>query len=253
MKTNIDSYLIPSGISYLLNSARQKLSKFRKQPILIAIDGHSSSGKSTLAKDLASLLAYRHLDSGAMYRAVTLYFLKADIDISDDRAVESALRHIQLDFVIGNGSNIIRLNDVIVEEEIRSKDVNALVSEVSAISAIRRFLVNRQRQIGEAKGIVMDGRDIGTVVFPKAEMKYFVTASLDIRVSRRLAELKGRGIQATEDEVRQNLIKRDHIDSTRSDSPLRMAGDAVMLDTSEMDRETQLYKALEALMARTEL
>jgi CMP/dCMP kinase len=213
-------------------------------PIIIAIDGHSSCGKSTLAKGLAQRLDYAYGDSGAMYRAVTLYFLNQMINYHDDAAVAAALQHIQIHFERLDGQNTTFLNGQNVERDIRSMRVSEHVSPVSTIPAVRRALVQQQQVMGQRRGIVMDGRDIGTVVFPDAELKIFLTADPDVRTSRRHLELAAKGIDADWDEIRQNLLDRDRIDSTRFDSPLRQAPDAVVIDNTFLSEEQQLEKAL---------
>lgn len=219
--------------------------------IIIAIDGHSSCGKSTLAKGLAKALHYAYLDTGAMYRAVTLYFMDHGVDYSDPNAVEAALPKIEIHFERVDGKNHTFLNGEDVERRIREMRVSEQVSPVSAISAVRRAMVAQQKAMGRRRGIVADGRDIGTVVFPDAELKIFLTADVDVRTSRRHLELAAKGIDADWDEIRQNLIERDRIDSTRADSPLRQADDAVVIDNTLLSEEEQLNKALE--LARTRL
>jgi cytidylate kinase len=201
----------------------------------IAIDGYSACGKSTLAKVMARQLGYRFIDTGAMYRMVTLYFLRENVDIDNGRAVAGALEGLRVDFV--PGSNHALLNGEDVEAEIREPAVTGYVSPVAAISAVRRWVVPQQREMGKAGGIVMDGRDIGTVVFPDADLKLFVTASIDVRTDRRLAEMTAKGVATTRAEVAANLAQRDHIDSTRADSPLRQADDAIVLDNSGLSLE----------------
>ncbi|MCB0654012.1 MAG: (d)CMP kinase [Saprospiraceae bacterium] len=213
------------------------------QKIIIAIDGHSSCGKTTLSKELAMKLGYTYISSGAMYRAITLYFIQHGIDINNPEAVEKALKHITIQFDTSGQENRTLLNGTDVEDEIKEMYVSQKVSPVSAISAVRRFLVLQQRAIGAAKGIVMDGRDIGTVVFPDAELKIFLTASVEERVRRRFEELKMKGIEASPESVRENLISRDHIDSTREDSPLKKADDAIVIDNTFLTPEEQLDKA----------
>ncbi|WP_020569367.1 (d)CMP kinase [Neolewinella persica] len=198
----------------------------------IAIDGYSACGKSTLAKAMARQLGYRFIDTGAMYRMVTLYFLRENIDIDNAGAVAGALEGLRVDFV--PGSNHALLNGEDVEMEIREPAVSGFVSPVAAISAVRRWVVPQQREMGKTGGIVMDGRDIGTVVFPDADLKLFVTASIDVRTDRRLAEMMAKGVATTRAEVAANLAQRDHIDSTRADSPLRQAEDAILLDNSNL-------------------
>lgn len=213
--------------------------------IVVAIDGHSSCGKSTLAKDLAAKLGYAYVDSGAMYRAVTLFFLENDIDIKDAKAVDEALTQIKIHFERINNANHTFLNGEDVEKEIRTMRVSEFVSPVSTISAVRKFLVKQQQALGEQKGIVMDGRDIGTVVFPKAELKIFLTSNIEERTRRRYEELIAKGIKEDLQLVQKNLEERDHIDSTRADSPLTQAKGAILLDNTFLSREDQLNVALE--------
>lgn len=202
---------------------------------IIAIDGYSACGKSTLAKAMAKRLGYRFIDTGAMYRMITLHFLRENVDIENTGAVAGALEGLTVDFVPGNNDAL--LNGENVETEIRSGAVSGMVSPVATISAVRRWIVPQQREMGKTGGIVMDGRDIGTVVFPDADLKLFVTASMDVRTDRRLAELEAKGINITRREVAANLATRDHIDSSRADSPLRQAEDAVVLDNSNLSLE----------------
>ena len=220
------------------------LSFFKKRKIIIAIDGHSSCGKSTLAKDVAKSLKYIYVDSGAMYRAVTLYFIRNEIDYTDDAQVESALTKVNITFKNKRDKNLCYINGKKVEDEIRTTEVSDQVSEVAAISRVRSFLVAMQQEYGKNKGLVMDGRDISTVVFPDAELKLFVTADLGIRTQRRFLELKNKGYNVTSEEVRKNLAKRDHIDSTRDDSPLIQAADAIVLDNSNLTTKEQLKAVL---------
>jgi cytidylate kinase len=217
----------------------------RSNNITIAVDGFAACGKSTLAKSLAKALGYIYIDSGAMYRAVTLYFLNHNIEIEDANMVADALTKIKIDFKNIEGGNHTFLNGKDVENEIREMRVSNYVSPVSTISAVRRFLVACQKEMGTQKGIVMDGRDIGTVVFPDAELKLFMTASADVRTKRRLLELQSKGVQEFNYEaVQKNLLDRDHIDSTRADSPLRQAEDAIVIDNSELNAQEQLALAL---------
>lgn len=208
--------------------------------INIAIDGHSACGKSTTAKAVASALQYIYVDTGAMYRAVTLYMIEHKTDLTDVEAVEQILPDIQISFTRANGQMRTILNGTDVEEQIRRPEVAARVSEVSAISAVRRKLVSLQQQMGKDKGVVMDGRDIGTVVFPDAELKIFMTARPDVRSVRRQAELLQKGINEPLESVKENLLQRDEMDSSREDSPLRQANDAVVLDTSDTSPEEQV-------------
>ncbi|MFT6334217.1 MAG: cytidylate kinase [Saprospiraceae bacterium] len=210
----------------------------------IAIDGYSSCGKSTMAKALAKELSYIYVDSGAMYRAVTYYFLKHDVALSNETEVKNALRKINVDFVYIDGKNTCILNEENVEIEIRSMRISNNVSEVAAIGAVREQLVRLQRSIASSKPIVMDGRDIGTVVFPKADIKFFITADKDVRTKRRYQELIAAGKEVTIREVEQNLEHRDHIDTTREISPLRKAEDAIEIDNTYLTREEQLVLAI---------
>ena len=214
--------------------------------INIAIDGHSSCGKGTLARHLAQQLGYVMIDSGAMYRAVTLAALRAGADITSEKEIEALLPGLQIGFEINpdNGRSEVLLNGVNEEKSIRTMEVAAAVSPVSKHSAVRRFLVDMQRQMGRDKGVVMDGRDIGTVVFPDAELKIFMTASPEIRAGRRFRELQQTGVVTTLDEVLENLNSRDQQDSSRADSPLRMAEDARLLDNSSLGIEEQAGIAL---------
>jgi cytidylate kinase len=215
--------------------------------IVIAIDGWSSCGKSTMARQLARKLNYIFIDSGAMYRAITLYFLRNEVDTKDEAQIENALLNINLSFELNShtGNNEIWLNDENVDALIREIKVAEKVSEVAALRQVREFAVAQQRAIGQAKGIVMDGRDIGSVVFPDAELKIFMTADPEIRVQRRLKELQVKNPGITIDEVRTNLASRDHIDSTRAISPLRKPEDALVLDNSFLSPEQQLELALQ--------
>ncbi|NJC26052.1 (d)CMP kinase [Neolewinella antarctica] len=199
----------------------------------IAIDGYSACGKSTLAKAMAKQLGYRYIDTGAMYRMVTLFFQRQSVDIEDEGAVAGALSGLEVDFV--PGSNDALLNGENVEAEIRTLTVSRFVSPVAAIPAVRRAMVAQQRRMGADGSVVMDGRDIGTVVFPEADLKLFVTADLTIRTDRRLAELGASGKAPDRAAVAENLTERDRIDSTRADSPLKQAEDAIVLDNSALD------------------
>jgi len=210
--------------------------------IIITIDGYSSCGKSTVAKQLARKLDYVYIDSGAMYRAITLYFLQNRVDWASTPAVEEALKNIHLEFVSNphTGTADMYLNDENVEHLIREMLVAEKVSEVAAIKEVREFAVAQQVKMGARKGIVMDGRDIGTVVFPHAELKIFMTADITIRVQRRFKELYEKNPNITLDEVKQNLELRDYIDANREISPLRKAEDAIILDNSHLTMEEQL-------------
>jgi CMP/dCMP kinase len=214
--------------------------------IIITIDGWSSCGKSTLAKQLAKKLGYVYVDSGAMYRAVTLYFLRNHIDWTDIKEVKKALKEITLEFVHNktqNGSEIF-LNGENVEYVIRDLVVAEKVSDIAAIKEVREFAVAQQQNLGKKKGIVMDGRDIGTVVFPKAELKIFMTADNAVRVERRFKELFEKNPNVSIEEVKSNLEMRDYIDSHREVSPLRQAKDAILLDNTNLTEEEQLKLAL---------
>lgn len=214
--------------------------------IVITIDGWSSCGKSTLAKQLAKKLGYVYVDSGAMYRAITLYFLRNHIDWTDTKEVEGALKEIHLDFHFNenNETSEIYLNDENVEYVIRDLVIAEKVSDVAAIKEVRTFAVAQQQKMGKKKGIVMDGRDIGTVVFPKAELKIFMTADNAIRVERRFKELYEKNPNITIEEVKNNLEMRDYIDSHREVSPLKKADDAIVLDNTNLTQEEQFQKAL---------
>ena len=213
--------------------------------ITIAIDGHSSCGKSTMAKQLAKDLGYIYVDTGAMYRAVTLFSMQHGY-ISDNRSIDEdrlhkALHSIDIAFVFRDEYKrpVVHLNGKCVEEEIRSIEVSRNVSLIAALPFVRTAMVERQREMGKAKGVVMDGRDIGTTVFPDAELKIFVTASAEVRAQRRYDELVERSMPADYDEILANVKERDYIDSHREVSPLRMADDAVLLDNSDMTRDEQ--------------
>lgn len=211
--------------------------------IIIAIDGYSSSGKSSMAKALARTIGYRYIDSGAMYRAVTLYAMRhgmitADGTVDEEKVI-SALPDINIDFIIDGERQHTLLNGEDVETEIRRLEVSNNVSPVSAIPQVRHALTAKQQAFGVDKGIVMDGRDIGTTVFPDAEMKIFVNAPAETRAGRRFKELSEKGIGTTYEEVLANVISRDHIDETRAESPLRRADDAIDLDNSAMTIDEQ--------------
>jgi CMP/dCMP kinase len=219
----------------------------KKSKIIVAIDGYSACGKSTLAKAIAKKLHYAYLDTGAMYRAVTLYFLNNGIDIYDNAGIEEALQNIEIHFERTPEGNSVFLNGENVEAEIRTMRISEFVSPVSTLPLVRRALVAQQQKMGAKKGIVMDGRDIGTVVFPDAELKLFLTASADIRAQRRFDELKAKGQETEMGLIKENLKSRDFIDSTRADSPLRQADDAILIDNSFLTPEQQLDYALEII------
>jgi len=220
--------------------------------IIITIDGWSSCGKSTLAKQLAKELDYVYIDSGAMYRAITLYFLRNHVDWTKSKAVEHALNEITLEFNYNPASkqSEIYLNGENVEYVIRDLVIAEKVSEIAAVKAVRQFAVAQQQQMGKDKGIVMDGRDIGTVVFPKAELKIFMTADNAIRVERRFKELYEKNPNVSLDEVKNNLEMRDYIDSHREVSPLKKADDAIVLDNSQLTIKQQLDVAMKWVKER---
>lgn len=214
-----------------------------QKKIIIAVDGYSSTGKSTMAKKLARQVGYRYIDSGAMYRAVALYALRHGMADTEGRVdagkLAAAMPDINIDFKVMPGGQHTLLNGEDVEQEIRSMTVSQAVSPVAAVPAVRHAMTRLQQRMGFEKGIVMDGRDIGTTVFPDAEMKVFVTASAETRARRRFDELKAKNMNASYEEVLANLRERDHIDETRAESPLRKAADAVTLDNSNMSLDEQ--------------
>jgi cytidylate kinase len=223
--------------------------------IIIAIDGYSSCGKSTLAKSLAQQLHYRYVDSGAMYRAITLYCIQHNLihhPLFDEAKVVDALKNIHLDFHFNPAvdSSELYLNGANVEQEIRQMNVANHVSAISAIKQVRELTVQLQRNVGKGKGIVMDGRDISTHVFPDAEVKLFMTASIAIRTERRWKELTDKGTTISYEEVRNNLLHRDHEDTHRQHNPLIQAPDAVVLDNSHLTIHQQLAFALDLVKSR---
>ncbi|MBQ1695644.1 MAG: (d)CMP kinase [Bacteroidales bacterium] len=222
--------------------------------ITIAVDGFSSCGKSTLAKQLAAKLGYVYIDSGAMYRAVTLYALRNNMIVDeelDTKKLIASLDDVKIHFELNaNGEPQTFLNGTNVEREIRKIYVSQWVSPVAAVPEVRHVMVAQQQKMGEAKGVVMDGRDIGTTVFPNAELKIFVTAEVDVRAQRRYDEMLSKGEPADMAEVKQNLQERDRIDQSRAESPLRKADDAVVLDNSHITREEQLQVAYDWAMER---
>jgi CMP/dCMP kinase len=224
--------------------------------ITIAIDGFSSTGKSTLAKQLAQQLGYVYVDTGAMYRAVTLYAMQhgyVSPHHLDAEGLTADLKQITLHFVFNPelGYGEMYLNGLNVEREIRTLEVSSLVSKVAEISAVRAKLVEQQQAMGKEKGVVMDGRDIGTVVFPDAALKIYMTASPETRAQRRFAELQAKGDSVTYEAVLQNVNERDYIDTHRADSPLVKADDAIELDNSNLSREAQLQRVMEWVAAKT--
>ncbi|MFY0673248.1 MAG: (d)CMP kinase [Bacteroidia bacterium] len=215
--------------------------------IIIAIDGFSSCGKSTVAKALAKKLEYSFIDTGAMYRAVTLFMINNNIESTHKSSVINALNSLTISFKFNalRGASDVILNGENVESSIREMHVSSQVSNYATIKEVRQAMVAQQQQMGKAGGVVLDGRDIGTVVFPKAELKIFMTASPEVRTERRFNELSNNGSTVTKDEVRKNLEERDYIDSTREESPLRQAKDARVLDNSELTMNEQLEIALQ--------
>ncbi|RED93188.1 (d)CMP kinase [Marinoscillum furvescens] len=211
------------------------------QKIIIAIDGYSGTGKSSTAKAVARNLGYTYIDSGAMYRAATLYFLQQGVDLEKPQEVAKALAALDISF---EGQDLI-LNEKVVRDELRTMAVNDQVSQVSAVKSVREALVEQQQAIGQDRGIVMDGRDIGTVVFPDAELKVFMTANSRVRALRRQRELEQKGIREELNVIEENLKQRDQIDSTREESPLTKALGAVEIDTSDLSFDEQVGKIVE--------
>ncbi|MBX0332708.1 (d)CMP kinase [Pontibacter sp. HSC-14F20] len=220
--------------------------------IVIAIDGYSSCGKSTTAKLVAAELGYAYIDTGAMYRAVTLYFLEHHVSLTNPKEVNDALDKIDITFHYNPKAkrNEVFLNGLNVEDEIRKMYISNQVSEVSVVKEVRRAMVAQQQKMGRKRGVVMDGRDIGTAVFPDAEVKIFMTADVDTRARRRQDELLEKKQLINLDEIKQNLQKRDLIDSTRAESPLRRADDAFLLDTSHMTIDEQVEFVLNKVTSR---
>jgi cytidylate kinase len=217
-----------------------------RKNLVVAIDGYSSCGKSTLAKALAKKLDFIYIDSGAMYRAVTLFFIRNNVDVNNEQAVKNALQHIELNFHARDYESHITLNGEEVSEEIRQMPVSESVSEVSANKLVRHDMVKQQQRMGKSKNIVMDGRDIGTAVFEDAQVKFFMTADPKIRAERRYKELMAKGdTKITLEEVFENLAHRDYADTTRAESPLVRAEDAIILDNTDITEEEQLDFALE--------
>ncbi len=213
--------------------------------LIIAIDGFSSCGKSTLAKDLAKHLNYRYIDTGAMYRAITFFCLQNNLinnKTVNQEKLKAELKNINIDFRFNNktNQNEIILNNKNIEKQIRGIKVSNNVSIISKIKFVRQFLVKQQRKMGENKRIVMDGRDIGTIVFPNADLKIFMTADPDIRAKRRYDELKSKGENISLDEIKKNITERDYLDQTRKESPLKKAKDAIILDNTNLSQKEQL-------------
>lgn len=214
---------------------------------MVAIDGYSSCGKSTLAKALAKKLHFIYVDSGAMYRAVTLYFLRNQTDLNNHDLIIDALQHIDLNFHSRDYQSHILLNGEEVSEEIRQMPVSDNVSKIASIKEVRQAMVKQQQKMGKTKNMVMDGRDIGTVVFPDAQVKLFMTADPKIRAERRFKELSEKGEEVSLEEIFENIARRDYIDTTREESPLVRAKDAIILDNTNLSEEEQLAFAMEKL------
>ena len=225
--------------------------------IIVAIDGHSSCGKSTMAKSLAAQVGYIYVDTGAMYRAVTLFAMRQglfDAQGQPDAArLEALVPEIEVSFHLDPDTHLplVCLNGEVVEEEVRTLEVSSHVSAIAALPFVREALTRQQQRMGEEKGIVMDGRDIGTVVFPQAELKVFVTASAEVRAQRRFLELTAKGQAVAFEDILRNVQERDYIDSHREVAPLRQADDALVLDNSEMTREEQMQWLLDRFEERT--
>jgi cytidylate kinase len=211
-----------------------------QKKIVIAIDGYSSCGKSTVAKALAKKLDFVYVDSGAMYRAVTYYFLENNIDLQNPAAIESALQNIHIDLKNGAKNSVVLLNHVDISKEIREKRITERVSDFSSIKAVRTALVKQQQAMALRSNIIMDGRDIGTVVFPDAQVKIFMTADPKVRADRRYKELKAAGQKVSLEEVFENIAHRDFQDTTRKESPLKRAEDAIILDNTNLNESEQL-------------
>ncbi|GHM99035.1 cytidylate kinase [Cytophagales bacterium WSM2-2] len=219
--------------------------------IIIAIDGYSACGKSTTAKEVATVLGYRYIDSGAMYRAVTLYFLDNHISLTNPKEVERALAQIQLNFhVNAHGQTELFMNGVNVEKKIRKMRISENVSPVSTIKEVRQAMVAQQRKLGKEKDLVIDGRDIGTVVFPDAELKLFLTADIQVRAYRRQQELMERGQLVDLDIIMSNITDRDRIDSTRKEGPLMKAKDAIGIDTTHITIDEQVDEVVRMAVSR---
>ena len=226
--------------------------------IIVAIDGHSSCGKSTMAKDLAREVGYIYVDTGAMYRAVTLFALRrqlfqADGSVCADR-LQELMSEVEVGFQLDEQTRLpqVTLNGEIVEQEIRGLEVSSHVSPIAALPFVREAMTHQQQRMGKAKGIVMDGRDIGTVVFPQAELKIFVTASAEVRAQRRYDELTQKGQAVSYEDILQNVVERDRIDSTRAVAPLKQADDALLLDNSHLTIAEQKLWLMERFRERTQ-
>jgi cytidylate kinase len=219
--------------------------------IVIAIDGYSACGKSTTARNVANILGYRYIDTGAMYRAVTLSFLERHVSLTNPRELVRALADVNISFKV-NSHNITEtyLNGMSVEKQIRDMRVSEFVSQVSAVKEVRKAMVEQQRKLGKEKGVVLDGRDIGTVVFPQADLKLFMTADILVRAFRRQKELLNRRQLVDLDEVIDNIINRDKIDTTRTESPLRQAPDAAVIDTTHITIDEQVDEVVRMALSR---
>jgi CMP/dCMP kinase len=226
------------------------MSAFKK--IVIAIDGYSACGKSTTAKEVARILGYRYIDSGAMYRAVTLYFLDNHVSLSNPKDIMKALSQIHIAFKVNSkGVSETYLNNLNVEKEIRKMRISEKVSPVSAVKDVRLAMVEQQRRMGKEKAIVMDGRDIGTVVFPNAELKFFMMADMVVRAIRRQKELLENDKLVDLDDVIENIAQRDKIDTTRKESPLRQAPDAIVIDTTHITVDEQVDEVVRHAISKT--
>ena len=223
---------------------------FRK--ITIAVDGYSACGKSTTAKEVAAALGYRYIDSGAMYRAVTLYFLDHHVSLTNPKEISRALSQIQISFKLNPRKEVSEtyLNGLNVEKDIRKMRVSEMVSPVSTIKEVRAAMVEQQRKMGKDRGVVMDGRDIGTVVFPQAELKLFMTADILVRAFRRQKELMERDQLVDLDDVVHNIIQRDKIDTTRAESPLKQAPDALVIDTTHITIDEQVDEVVRIALSK---
>lgn len=220
--------------------------------IVIAIDGYSACGKSSTAKGVAAILGYAYIDSGAMYRAVTLYFEQNHVSMTNNQEVNKALQNIDISFIVNpkTGLNETYLNGLNVEEEIRKMYISQQVSHVSSIKEVRVAMVAQQKKLGKKKGVVMDGRDIGTVVFPDADLKVFMNADIYVRAGRRQIELLDKGQMIGLEEIMENLKTRDHIDTTREESPLKKAEDAINVDTTFLTLEEQIEEVVNLALSK---
>lgn len=219
--------------------------------IVIAIDGYSACGKSTTAKHVARVLGYRYIDTGAMYRAVTLYFIDHHISLTNPKEIAKALREISIGFKVNSASQTETfLNGLNVEKEIRKMRVSEFVSQVSAIKEVRTAMVEQQRKLGKEKAVVLDGRDIGTVVFPQAELKLFMKADILVRAFRRQRELLEKGQMVDLDEVIDNIVNRDKIDTSRAESPLKQAEDAIVIDTTHITIDEQVDEVVRMAVSK---